>query len=185
MSDTPDPVAGGRSPTRRCFFAIVGKAAAVGAATTSLAGAALAASSDDAAVLTLRNEIIRLRDRADEIIETQARPYDDEWHNLLDEKGWDAACEFGSRCGRENAIEESNNLLERADELFKQMLLIPAQTQAGRAAKVTALLYHVMPNMEGSPFWRGPSKDLDWDVEMCRSLLAQFAGMSEEELPDV
>ncbi len=57
------------------------------------------------------------------------------------------------------------------------MMAIPAATQAGRAAKVRALLMHVCPE------WRGPTRDLDdWQVEQTRALLGQFAGTTEDEL---
>ena len=57
------------------------------------------------------------------------------------------------------------------------MTAIPAATQAGRAAKVRALLAHVCTSK-----WRGPTSDLDWDTEQARALLGEFAGMTEEEL---
>jgi hypothetical protein len=57
------------------------------------------------------------------------------------------------------------------------MTTIAAATPAGRAAKVRALLAHVCPDT-----WRGPSSDLDWEIQQARALLGEFAGMSEEEL---
>jgi hypothetical protein len=30
--------------------------------------------------------------------------------------------------------------------------------------------------------WRGPGKELDWDKDMARALLGEFAGMCAEEL---
>ena len=57
------------------------------------------------------------------------------------------------------------------------MTTIRATTQAGRAAKVRALLVHVMGDD-----WRGPGGPLDWDKEQARALLAEFAGLSVEEL---
>jgi hypothetical protein len=52
--------------------------------------------------------------------------------------------------------------------------------QAGRAAKVRALLVHVMRSE-----WLGADGDLDWDKRQARALLGEFAGMSAEELADV
>jgi hypothetical protein len=60
------------------------------------------------------------------------------------------------------------------------MMAIPATTQTGRAAKVRALLLHVMGNE-----WRGKACDLDWEKEQSRALLAEFAGMSAEEVANV
>ena len=53
-------------------------------------------------------------------------------------------------------------------------------TQPGRAAKVRALIIHVLRTE-----WRGPGRDLDWEIEMPRKLLGEFAGMTEEELANV
>ena len=61
--------------------------------------------------------------------------------------------------------------------MFKRLMAMPAATQPSRAAKVRALIVHVM---HGS--WRGPASELDWDKEMARALLGEFAGMSAEEL---
>ena len=72
----------------------------------------------------------------------------------------------------------ANSLTRReTDRLFDRMMSLPATTQAGRAAKVRALLAHVMPDS-----WRGAAKELDQDNEMARALLGEFAGMSEAEL---
>ena len=57
------------------------------------------------------------------------------------------------------------------------MMTIPATTQPGKSAKVRALLLHVMGNE-----WRGRASALDWDKEQARALLAEFAGMSAEEI---
>ena len=71
-------------------------------------------------------------------------------------------------------------LNSQADRHWASMMAIPAATQAGRAAKVRALLMHVCPQE-----WRGPASDLDREVQEARALLGQFAGMSEEELAAV
>jgi hypothetical protein len=57
------------------------------------------------------------------------------------------------------------------------MRAIPAFTKAGRAAKVRALVIHVMGAQ-----WRASGEDLDWEKEQARALLGEFAGMSEDEL---
>ena len=56
-------------------------------------------------------------------------------------------------------------------------MAIPVATQAGRAGKVRALLVHVCCDD-----WRGPASDLDWEKEQTPALLAQLAGMTEDEL---
>jgi hypothetical protein len=60
------------------------------------------------------------------------------------------------------------------------MMALPAHTQAGRAAKVRTLLLYA-----AGDDWRGPSRDLDWEIGAARRLLGEFAGMSEEELANV
>jgi len=67
-----------------------------------------------------------------------------------------AAFGFSRECGREAAIEEQAEVDARADRLFARMMANPATTQAGRAAKVRALLVHVM-----GEDWRGPGDPLD------------------------
>jgi hypothetical protein len=84
---------------------------------------------------------------------------------------------YSDESGREAAIEERNELDVEIDRLWERMRTIPAATPAGRAAKVRALLAHVCPSK-----WRGPSNDLDWEIQQARALLGEFASMSEEEL---
>jgi hypothetical protein len=76
------------------------------------------------------------------------------------------------------AIEESNELFETADRLFERMRGIPARTQAGRAAKVHALIRHVLKHE-----WRG--KDIEWPEEQVRAVLGELAGLSAEELATI
>jgi hypothetical protein len=66
-----------------------------------------------------------------------------------------------------------------------RMIQTPADTKVGRAAKVRVLLVHVMPCSKDHGVWRGPSDDLDYDIRMCRLLLADLAGMTETEIADV
>jgi hypothetical protein len=42
-----------------------------------------------------------------------------------------------------------------------------------------------MPCSKDHGVWRGPSDDLDYDIRMCRLLLADLAGMTETEIADV
>jgi hypothetical protein len=82
-------------------------------------------------------------------------------------------------------IGEANRLLEQAHDLFDRMMSIPTATKAGRAAKVRALLLHVMPNNSDHGIWRGPSDELEYDNRACRQLLAEFAGITEEDLANL
>jgi hypothetical protein len=54
---------------------------------------------------------------------------------------------------------------------------LPARTQAGKAAKVRALILHVMGND-----WRGPVDDMNREVEKARALLGELGGLSANEL---
>ena len=91
---------------------------------------------------------------------------------------WKAACAYGVQSGREAGVHEMNVQMEQADRLFERMMAIPAATQPGRAAKVHALLVHVM--RDG---WRGGKEaDLDWNKEQASAMLGEFAGLSAEEL---
>ena len=69
--------------------------------------------------------------------------------------------EFSAACGRDEAIAETG---EAADSLFKRMRELPARTQAGRAAKVRALIRYVLGDK-----WRGTDGDLDWPEESAPS----------------
>jgi hypothetical protein len=93
------------------------------------------------------------------------------------EERWEKAWAYSRESGRDAAIKERNEIDSQADRVWKRIMAIPAATQAGRAAKVRALLMHVCANE-----WRGPASDLDWDKEQARALLGQFAGVTEEEL---
>ena len=57
------------------------------------------------------------------------------------------------------------------------MQALPALTLAGKAAKVRALLVHVM-----GVDWRGPVDEMDWGRDQARTLLGEFAGLSTDEL---
>jgi hypothetical protein len=74
------------------------------------------------------------------------------------------------KCGLE-ALDSQN------DVLFARMMSIPATTQPARAAKVRALIIHVLRDE-----WRGPGGDLEWDKAETRKLLGEFAGITEDEL---
>lgn len=63
------------------------------------------------------------------------------------------------------------------ERLFDRLLAIQATGRAGRAAKVRALIVHVM--LDG---WRGAADELDWEKEQARRLLGEFAGLNADEL---
>ena len=87
---------------------------------------------------------------------------------------------YSRECGRETAVDDQHAVDDQADVAFKRTMAIPCTTQAGRAAKVRALIIHVVRDE-----WRGPDSELDWDKSVARALLGEFAGMSAEELADV
>jgi hypothetical protein len=79
-----------------------------------------------------------------------------------------------------DAFVESEDFEEETELLFERLMAIPATTQASRAAKVRAFLVHC-----GCRNWRGPADPLDWEPQQARALLAEFAGMSAEEIANV
>jgi hypothetical protein len=169
----------------RRFFLAAGSAAAVFA---GLKGVAHAAASGDAEIVALSAEVLHLNEVADEITATRIEPFEEKFMALLDPqysaRDWDtraaAAWGYSRECGRCAAIEDVAGVDDQADAAFRRMMAIPSTTQAGRAAKVRALLIHVMRDE-----WLGPDSDLDWDKSMARTLLGEFAGMSAEELADL
>ena len=161
------------------------------AATPALAVPAMAsaAQGDDAELLALEAEICRLNEQSDEIIATRADPFEQEYDRILAPKSanfeeaitnetWKAASEFGERCGRTAAIEEAGGLLDRAYRLYDRMREIPARTQAGRQAKVRALIVHILRDE-----WRGTKREIDSpEKEFTRELLGELSGLTEAEL---
>jgi hypothetical protein len=171
--------------TRRAALCALASASAL--ALPAVAVAAVAPPDADAELITLAAEIERLVALGEEISAKRVDPFDETFNSLLDEAiaagGPDItakAYSYSREVGRDAAIKEQEELEEQADRLWAGMMAIPAATQAGRAAKVRALLVHVM--RDG---WLGPGRDLDWPQEQARALLGQFAGMSEEELADI
>ena len=75
-------------------------------------------------------------------------------------------------------IAKKDRSLSVADGLAKEMWQIPARSNVGRAAKVRVLITCIMG---GNEVWHGPDEDLDYHISMCRSLLIEMAGMTEEE----
>ena len=147
----------------------------------------------DAELIALAAEIDRLCALDDEIYAKRLDPFHQNWQRLIDdalavrgtdqtdfEERWEKAWAYSRESGREAGIDEATAVDEQADRVWKRMTAIPAATQAGRAAKVHALLAHVCISK-----WRGPKSDLDWDIEQARALLGEFAGMSEEELASI
>jgi hypothetical protein len=132
----------------------------------------------DSEIFALEAEIRRLDDAASEFQTKRVDPFDDAWHALV-VTDLNAARAFGDDSGREKAVEEIEEIHLQGGRLFDRMVALPAHTQAGRAAKVRTLLWYVAAD------WRGPSIDLDWEIDAARKLLGEFAGMSEEELAAV
>jgi hypothetical protein len=139
--------------------------------------------SKDAELIALDAKIRDLAATARRIAEERFLPFEDEFREiacneasgLSAERRWELACEFGRESGREAAAEETNALWDEADGLFERLCAIPANTPAGRAAKVRAHLVMTFPReME-----RGRA---EWDVEKCVALLAELAGVSAGDI---
>jgi hypothetical protein len=104
-------------------------------------------------------------------------PFGDEFLKRM-KLGSEASLTFEAECGRDEAILEARALDDQADDLFGRLLATPAQSLAGKAAKVRSMFALVLDD-DG---WRGPADNLDWDKGQIRALLGDLAGISEAEL---
>ena len=183
MSD--DTVAATAAPTpidrRRALRLISGGAGAM--LTVGPAVALGAASDPDAEIVALSAEIVRRCAEGEHFQKTRIDPFGETWRCIILDLSKPEATrlEEGRRyeqeSGRGSAIRALGNFDQETDGLFYRLMSMPATTQPGRAAKVRALLAHVMRSD-----WLGPAEELDWDAEWARTLLGEFAGMTAEEL---
>jgi hypothetical protein len=178
LPEVSQPAAAAGLPNSR--RAVLGAVLAGGAVAAGALPAIVAkAEGTDSELFALEAEIGRLDATAKEIQAKRIEPFDDAWLALV-HTDFTAAGAFGRKSGRESAVEEVEALHCQGGRLFARMIALPAHTQAGRAAKVRTLLSYA-----AGDDWRGPSADLDWEIEAARQLLGEFAGMSEEELANV
>jgi hypothetical protein len=153
--------------------------------TVSATGGAMPAEgpkTDDAELLAMEVEIMRLSGLAKAIHANKVDPFEKQFAARLRQSGYDAALAFADTYGREDAIEEAETFSEPAARLCERLIATPALTQAGRRAKVRVLLTEILP---GADEWRGPEQELNWDIAQVRALFGEFAGMSAEELANV
>ncbi len=170
------------SPSRS---AVLGAIVSVSALTVPAVAIAATPTDGDAEIIALSQEIHRIKGSADDVAEKGIDPLNETFEQILREgpegvtnESFAAAFAFSREVGREAAIEEQQALDSQNDRLFERMMSIPATTQPARAAKVRALLIHVMGDAG-----RRSAEDVDaWDKEMMRKLLGEFAGMTEDEL---
>ena len=141
-----------------------------------IVAAAASPTGDDAELLAMEAEIMRLRGLAKAIDDEKVQPFEAEFIALL-KVNFEAGCAFARSYGRDDAIHEADAINLPADRLCERLMATPALTQAGRAAKVRVLLSDILG--DGRP---GPEQDLDWHVAQARALLGEFAGMSAEDL---
>jgi hypothetical protein len=171
--------------TRRAALRFLARSTAQASALAVLPVVALAAPhGEDAEILALSAEVIRRSGVADDLNE-RIEPIDAQrWvqeglrEDLTVDELWATAWSYAT--GREHAIKTLQNFDEETDRIYHRMMAIPATTKPARAAKVRALLIHVMGNE-----WRGPDSELEWDVSQARTLFAEFAGISAEDLDHV
>jgi len=167
--------------TRRGALRFLARSTAQASALAILPVAALAAPhGEDAELLAMEAEIMRLRGLAKAIDDEKVQPFEAEFIALLKvnvEAGW----AFARSYGRDDAIDEAEEQFAvPADRLCERLMATPARTQAGRAAKVRVLLADILGDE-----WRGPASELDWHRAQTRTLLGEFAGMSAEDLDNV
>ena len=166
-------------PNRRAALGAL--AAAAGAL---IAAPRIARAADlDADLLALSAEILWRCAEAAKFDAEQIEPHEPRFDEILDDESqpfgvrFAASWAFSDEVGRTAAIDALGDFEQATDRLFDRMMAIPATTQPGRAAKVRALLVHVMRDK-----WRGPSGPLDWDIAQARALLGEFAGLSGADL---
>lgn len=158
-------------------------AAAVPATAVPVLNTTEAASGPDTPLFALETRIDQLHDEANRIYVERVDPIEEKFENLMSiwqqsrSKAAQAAMlRFGKESGRDAAIDEADQYEEKALRVINAMWAIPAQTNAGRAAKLRVFFKHVA----GDRF-SGPVLDLDWDNDLARKLLLEYAGMSEAE----
>lgn len=165
---------------------------------TAIAGAAIASQSTalpalaqenpDAEIIRLSDRILELRDQADVIDEESIWPFEPRCVEIAEagryttgraehQAIWDEICKHRRDTGMEAAAEEQGVLFDEADVLIKKLWSIPAKTEEGRQAKVWALFRHVMP-----ADWFESDRDAEWEIQMARKLLLEFAGMDVSDL---
>jgi hypothetical protein len=152
-----------------------------------IAASNLAAGADDVEGEAFHAVIIAAEEKLDRAEFSAARiePFTDQFESVIHDRmrPWEErsaeAFAYSRKTGREAAIADLADMQKEIDSVFYRMMAIPAATQAGRAAKVRALLVHVMGDE-----WRGPGP-LDWVKEQARALSSEFAGMSADELAAV
>jgi hypothetical protein len=167
------------NPSRRAALRLFAGAPALACLLPAVAMAA-SPTGDDAELLAMEAEIMRLRGLAKAICDEKVEPFEDEFIALMLGDGSEAAWAFARSYGRDDAINEAEKFSVPADRLCERLMATPARTQAGRAAKVRVLLADILGNG-----WRGPASELDWEKDQARVLLGEFAGMSAEELANV
>jgi hypothetical protein len=169
------------APTRRVAL---GALASISALAFPAAAIAAAPTDGDAEIIALSDEILRINALVQEVTAKRIEPFAERFNEILHDgseavtnENVKAAFAFSREVGRDAALCEMNALDAQNEPLFARMQSIPATTQPARAAKVRALMIHVL-GREG----RGPGGDLDWEMDETRKLLGEFAGMTEEEL---
>jgi hypothetical protein len=141
------------------------------------------ADGDDAEIVALSAEVLRRCEIAAEFMATRIEPFEETYHALIhadprnENECMARASAYSHETGREDAVKEHWDYGEETDRVFDRMMAIQAKTQAGRAAKLRALLVNIMGEE-----WRGPAEPLDYEKDMARALLGEFAGLSADEL---
>ncbi len=167
--------------------AALGASASISALAFPAAAIAAAPTDGDAEIIALSDEILRINTLMEEVTAKRIEPFAERFDEILHDgsegvtaESVKAAFAFGREVGRDGALLEVNALDAQNEPLFARMQSIPATTQPARAAKVRALMVHVLGHEA-----RGPGGDLDWEMNETRKLLGEFAGMTEEELAAV
>ena len=138
MSKPTASAAGGAMPaeghkTRRATLGFLARSTARVSALACLPAIAMAASpmGDDAELLAMEAEIMRLRGLAKAICAEKVDPFEDEFIALMKGDGSEAAWAFARSYGRDDAIDEAETFHLPADRLCERLMRLQRSRKPG------------------------------------------------------
>lgn len=172
-----------KSTTRRQFAKWLAAATAGAGASATMAATALASSDDDSALLQLEEQIFDAwhaanadNDETCRISEVRSAVYDKlveaekaQLRFISSRDRWELVFSDPEVQRLDRLVTLSDQHWGRMNELVERMWAIPANTEAGRNAKVIVLLSCILD-------WRDRDEELDWRPFMARRLLIDFVG---------
>lgn len=157
-------------PSRRHLGALVASAAVMALPATSEASP-----KNEAELLKLEEEAKRLRAAAYAVRADRVDPYETEFDLRIRHNGLSDAFAFGRTYGRNEAVSEMDEHFDGMDRAIEAAFDMPASSATGRAAKVRMLVRHYFEPL------REPFRDLNYDQQLLRLVLAEYAGMTPDD----